>query len=115
MRAEIVQDREQVQGTLPPTPDPLRGSGGVTNRRAEWVRERAIAELRDIEQRSGDVAATVRRYQLGEAGLVEVYWEWTRPKFGRPRWLDAPSGLRRRDIVAGLQRAAMDWAGTCAR
>lgn len=119
MRAVIVQDREQVQGTLSPTLSRSAGQGASRaerrNHRAEWVRTRALAELVDMQQRGADVSATLTRYERGETGLVDVYWSYTKGKPGRQVWPDAPDGLRRRDIVAGLQRAAMDWAGTCAR
>ena len=120
MRAVIVQDREQEQqGTLSPTLSRSAGQGASRaerrNHRAEWVRKRALDELLDLQQRGADVAGALARYERGETGLVDVYWSYTKGKPGRQVWPDAPDGLRRRDIVAGLQRAAMDWTGTCAR
>ena len=95
-----------------PTPQPPAQGRGAD--RTEWVAARALRELEEHD----DQPALLSRYERGEGLLVDAWFAMARPRRVQRRtlngieqqlhraWPDAPSGLKRREIVDGLVRAA---------
>jgi hypothetical protein len=86
--------------------------------RVEWVARRALGELGDVSDPE-HLELTLERYRTGDGGLVDVYATWSRPQRARGTvirtWADAPDGLRRREIRAGLRLARERWLAQGAR
>lgn len=108
-RVEL-REREKKETYPSPQPRPAARAGSV---RSSWVAEKATAELVDRQQAGRAVDDLLVAYETGAVWLVD---NWVALARGtghnghrvRP-WPDAPTGIRRRDITAGLAAAARNW------
>jgi hypothetical protein len=98
-----------------PAPNPRPSGPGALTEAAEWIANRAIRQLDAIKADGEDIETALERYEQAPADVIDNWREFMRGTTatgvdGRSRRKrpeqGIPEGIRRRDIVAGLQEGA---------